>query len=262
MISLSPNEGRRTEYIDDSVRKRRNKSLAENVHVAHQHDQLYTCSLDHLDLIGLLLKLVFSRDRDVSERDAKRAGNPLRLAVVADNQSNLRSELAGLMPEQEIRHSADSFARNLESVQFPLGPGQENTRVNVSMLVKVEEVASVAKHEVGDSRQIPDLEERLQPEWGARRLKNYLKTLNMELTTLARAYGKSNVHHLEREDLVALTVEEAPAGFRENEIRKRLRADPTGQSPAWLSQAHVSPWRRHGSLVPVTSYKFSHQRPA
>ena len=31
----------------------------------------------------------------------------------------------------------------------------------------------------------------------------------MELTTLARACGKSNVHHLEREDLVALTVESA-----------------------------------------------------
>ena len=33
--------------------------------------------------------------------------------------------------------------------------------------------------------------------------------LNMELTTLARACGKQNVHHLEREDLVALTVEAA-----------------------------------------------------
>jgi methylamine---glutamate N-methyltransferase subunit C len=31
----------------------------------------------------------------------------------------------------------------------------------------------------------------------------------MELTTLARACGKSNVHHLEPEDLVALTVEAA-----------------------------------------------------
>ena len=62
---------------------------------------------------------------------------------------------------------------------------------------------------VGVTTQIPDLEKRLEPEWGARRLKNYLKTLNMELTTLARACGKSNVHHLEREDLVALTVEAA-----------------------------------------------------
>ena len=48
-----------------------------------------------------------------------------------------------------------------------------------------------------------------QPEWGARHLKNYLKTLTMELTTIARACGKQDVHHLEREDLVALTVEAA-----------------------------------------------------
>ena len=31
----------------------------------------------------------------------------------------------------------------------------------------------------------------------------------MELTTIARACGKQNAHHLEREDLVALTVEAA-----------------------------------------------------
>jgi glutamate synthase domain-containing protein 2 len=62
---------------------------------------------------------------------------------------------------------------------------------------------------VGITTQIPELESRLEPEWGARRLKNYLQVLNMELTTLARACGKSNVHHLEREDLVALTIEAA-----------------------------------------------------
>jgi sarcosine oxidase subunit beta len=33
--------------------------------------------------------------------------------------------------------------------------------------------------------------------------------MNMELVTLARACGKSDVHHLEREDLVALNVEAA-----------------------------------------------------
>ncbi len=62
---------------------------------------------------------------------------------------------------------------------------------------------------VGITTQDPDLEQRLTPEVGARWLRNYLQVLNMELTTLARACGKSNVHHLEREDLVALTVEAA-----------------------------------------------------
>ncbi|MEO2049872.1 MAG: FMN-binding glutamate synthase family protein [Pirellulales bacterium] len=62
---------------------------------------------------------------------------------------------------------------------------------------------------VGITTQDEELEKRLDPAWGARRLNNYLQVLTMELTTLARACGKSNVHHLEREDLVALTVEAA-----------------------------------------------------
>jgi glutamate synthase domain-containing protein 2 len=62
---------------------------------------------------------------------------------------------------------------------------------------------------VGITTQDPQLEQRLTPEEGARRLRNYFNVLTMELTTLARACGKSNVHHLEPEDLVALTIEAA-----------------------------------------------------
>ena len=62
---------------------------------------------------------------------------------------------------------------------------------------------------VGVTTQDAVLEQRLQPDVGAKRVRNYLKTLNMELTTIARACGKQNVHHLEREDLVALTLEAA-----------------------------------------------------
>ena len=54
---------------------------------------------------------------------------------------------------------------------------------------------------VGITTQEPELEIRLDPEEGARRLRNYLNVMNMELVTLARACGKSDVHHLEREDL-------------------------------------------------------------
>lgn len=62
---------------------------------------------------------------------------------------------------------------------------------------------------VGVTTQDAILEQRLQPSVGAKRVRNYLKTMNMELTTIARACGKQDVHHLEREDLVALTVEAA-----------------------------------------------------
>lgn len=62
---------------------------------------------------------------------------------------------------------------------------------------------------VGITTQDAVLEQRLDTQIAARHLRNYLKTLTMELTTLARACGKQNVHHLEAEDLVALTVEAA-----------------------------------------------------
>lgn len=62
---------------------------------------------------------------------------------------------------------------------------------------------------VGIATQDPALEKRLDPDVGARRVTHYLKALVMELTTLARACGKSDVHNLEPEDLVALTIEAA-----------------------------------------------------
>jgi glutamate synthase domain-containing protein 2 len=62
---------------------------------------------------------------------------------------------------------------------------------------------------VGVTTQDAELEQRLDPAVGARWLENYLRVLTMEVATLARACGKSNVHHLEREDLVALTIEAA-----------------------------------------------------
>ena len=62
---------------------------------------------------------------------------------------------------------------------------------------------------VGVATQEPELTQRLDPETGARWMTNYLKALTMELTALARACGKSDVHNLEPDDLVALTVEAA-----------------------------------------------------
>ena len=62
---------------------------------------------------------------------------------------------------------------------------------------------------VGVTTQIPELQSRLQPEQGARWLRNYLSVMTLELQTVARACGKSHVHNLEPDDLVALTVEAA-----------------------------------------------------
>jgi glutamate synthase domain-containing protein 2 len=62
---------------------------------------------------------------------------------------------------------------------------------------------------VGITTQDPDLEGRLNTEAAAEAVANYLRATTMEVTALARACGKSDVHHLEPEDLVALTVEAA-----------------------------------------------------
>jgi glutamate synthase domain-containing protein 2 len=60
---------------------------------------------------------------------------------------------------------------------------------------------------VGITTQDPVLEARLDPDLAATAVANYLRAITMEVTALARACGKSDVHHLEPEDLVALTVE-------------------------------------------------------
>ena len=62
---------------------------------------------------------------------------------------------------------------------------------------------------VGISTQDDELARRFDPALGGRRLANYLRTMVLETQTLARACGKSHVHSLEPEDLVALTVEAA-----------------------------------------------------
>jgi glutamate synthase domain-containing protein 2 len=61
----------------------------------------------------------------------------------------------------------------------------------------------------GITTQDPQLSRRLDPVLAGRRLSNYLKVMTLEAQTIARACGKSHVHNLEPEDLVALTVEAA-----------------------------------------------------
>jgi glutamate synthase domain-containing protein 2 len=61
----------------------------------------------------------------------------------------------------------------------------------------------------GISTQDDQLAARLDPVVAGRRVANYLRVLTLEAQTLARACGKTHVHNLEPEDLVALTVEAA-----------------------------------------------------
>ncbi|MFN3612961.1 MAG: FMN-binding glutamate synthase family protein, partial [Rubrimonas sp.] len=61
----------------------------------------------------------------------------------------------------------------------------------------------------GITTQDPALAARLDPVAGGRRLANFLNVMTLELQTIARACGKSDVRNLEPQDLCALTVEAA-----------------------------------------------------
>ncbi len=61
----------------------------------------------------------------------------------------------------------------------------------------------------GITTQDPVLAARLDPVLAGRRLANFLAVMTLEAQTIARACGKSHLHNLEPEDLVALTIEAA-----------------------------------------------------
>ena len=61
----------------------------------------------------------------------------------------------------------------------------------------------------GITTQDPELTKRFDPKEGGRRLMNYLNVMTLEAQTIARACGKTHLHNLEPEELVALTMEAA-----------------------------------------------------
>ncbi|MFQ5933581.1 MAG: FMN-binding glutamate synthase family protein [Dehalococcoidia bacterium] len=60
---------------------------------------------------------------------------------------------------------------------------------------------------VGITTQDPELEKRLDPDEGAKRVANFINSMTMEMALLTRSLGKSDVHSLEPEDMAALTIE-------------------------------------------------------
>jgi methylamine---glutamate N-methyltransferase subunit C len=60
---------------------------------------------------------------------------------------------------------------------------------------------------VGITTQDAELMQRLEIESAAERVASFLRAMTLEIQMLARACGKSDVHHLEPEDMAALTAE-------------------------------------------------------
>jgi glutamate synthase domain-containing protein 2 len=153
----------------------------------------------------------------------------LRQAVEALEELNMRGKVQ-LVISGGIRTGADvakALALGADAVSIGQGVLMALGCNGTSYLQYGEPIAAIADYHalgtspghchhchtgrcpVGITTQDALLEQRLQPTDGAQRIRNYLQTLTMELTTIARACGKQDVHNLEREDLVALTVEAA-----------------------------------------------------
>ena len=114
--------------------------------------------------------------------DAVAIGQGVLMALGCNSETYVRNgEHISALPEYEALGTAPGFCHHCHTGKCPVGVTTQDAL----------------------------LEQRLEPLTGARRVRNYFRTLNMELTTIARACGKQNVHHLEREDLVALTIEAA-----------------------------------------------------
>lgn len=98
---------------------------------------------------------------------------------------------------------------------------------------------------VGITTQDPELMERLDVDEATDRVFNFLQAMTMEMQMIARACGKSDVHHLEAEDLRALTLEASLitgiplAGMQRSLLEEMaahvvdaLRAEQTGEPAA------------------------------
>jgi methylamine---glutamate N-methyltransferase subunit C len=154
----------------------------------------------------------------------------VRMAAEALDEINMRGQVQ-LIVSGGIRSGADvakALALGADAVSIgvaallALGCNRDAYRTESGDLVNVEADyqalgtssgrcahCHTGRCPVGITTQDPQLESRLSSELAAESVANFLRATTMEVTALARACGKSDVHHLEPEDLAALTLEAA-----------------------------------------------------
>ncbi|HEX3875332.1 MAG TPA: glutamate synthase-related protein [Solirubrobacteraceae bacterium] len=142
----------------------------------------------------------------------------IRPAVEALTELGVRREVQ-LVVSGGVRNGADvakAIALGADAVSVGVGalialgdnaPGLTGDYAAMGTIPGAYDAWHEGRDPAGISTQDPDLAARLDPQVGAQRIANWLGVLTLEAQTIARACGKSHLHNLEPEDLVALTVE-------------------------------------------------------
>jgi hypothetical protein len=91
--------------VDDSTRILFNKAWRQNLHVARQNDKVNVITLKQFDLAIFHLEFVCGEDWEMMKRNLVKAGEFLRVLMIADDQTNLAVQFTNLVAVQQVNQA-------------------------------------------------------------------------------------------------------------------------------------------------------------
>ena len=168
--------------VDDAARPTGDKSGRQDLHVAREHDHVDVCLAQQSLLSRLGGAFVVGINRNVLEADTEVPGDGTQVIVIRNNQYQIAAQLPQLMGQHQIvkamggtageyrdarppirvaeieRQTEPAFqidqacinplSIQLKPRQIPNQAHEEQAGLQLGMLIGIDDVASVAKHEI------------------------------------------------------------------------------------------------------------------